>query len=88
MFCTESIDTMVIISSEHLRSTEVNNIFDRLGSIGNSAIFLPNLVSSPSSSSAPRWYKLSNASISVYISYSFFGIFNLINVYIAIHFYN
>lgn len=54
MFWTESIAIIVTISSEQAKSTEVNSILERAGSKGNSAIFLPNLVSKPSSSKAAR----------------------------------
>jgi len=53
------------ISSAHPRSTAVNNIFESYGSIGNSAISLPNLVSKPSSSKAPKVYNYSIAAIRV-----------------------
>lgn len=59
--------TIVIISSEHDKSTEVNSIFESYGSIGNSAISLPSLVSSPSSSKAPKIYSYSIAAIKVWI---------------------
>lgn len=57
---------MVIISSAHIRSTAVNNILDNGGSNGNSAILLPNLVKSPSSSKADKAYRLSKAATKVY----------------------
>ena len=56
---------MVIISSAHLRSTAVNNILLKGGSKGNSDILLPNLVNNPSSSSAFKAYRFSNAAINV-----------------------
>mmetsp|Transcript_10773 Transcript_10773/g.44578 ORF Transcript_10773/g.44578 Transcript_10773/m.44578 type:complete len:205 (-) Transcript_10773:1826-2440(-) len=65
MFCALSIDTMVMISSEHLRSTLAMSVFDMGGSSGNSAILRPRRVSSPSSSSAPRLYSVSSAVMSV-----------------------
>ncbi|KAL6289277.1 hypothetical protein ACE6H2_006787 [Prunus campanulata] len=55
---------MVKISSLHPRSTLANSILDKGGSRGNSAIFLPNLVSSPSSSSAPKLYNCSMVEMS------------------------
>ena len=54
------------ISSAHPRSTEVNNILESYGSIGNSAINLPSLVRSPSSSKAPRVYSYSIAAMRVW----------------------
>lgn len=45
---------MVMISSVHEKSMEVKSILERGGSKGNSAIFLPSLVSNPSSSNADR----------------------------------
>uniref|UniRef100_A0A0A9DCR0 Uncharacterized protein n=1 Tax=Arundo donax TaxID=35708 RepID=A0A0A9DCR0_ARUDO len=52
---------IVSISSLHPRSTLARSIFDSGGSCGNSAIFLPSLVRSPSSSKAPRLYNCSIA---------------------------
>jgi hypothetical protein len=48
--------TTVKISSAHRRSAAVMSIFESCGSRGNSAIFRPNRVSSPSSSRAPNAY--------------------------------
>jgi len=45
---------MVIIYYEQPKSIEVKSIFDRGGSRGNYAIFLPNLVNNPSSSKADK----------------------------------
>ena len=45
---------MVMIYSEQPKSIDVNSILDKGGYKGNSAIFRPNLVSNPSSSSAER----------------------------------
>ena len=56
---------IVVISSEQQRSTAVKSIFARGGSSGNSAIFIPNFVNSPSSSRAPRAYNYSMAAIRV-----------------------
>ena len=56
-------DNEVIIK---VKSTAVNNIFDKGGSKGNSAIRLPNFVSRPSSSKAFNEYKDSSAAIKVY----------------------
>ena len=42
-----------------------NNIFDKGGSNGNSAILLPSFVSNPSSSNAFNEYNDSNAAINV-----------------------
>ena len=53
------------ISSAHPKSTAVKSIFESYGSIGNSAINLPNLVNNPSSSSAPSVYNYSIAAIKV-----------------------
>jgi hypothetical protein len=53
------------ISSAQPRSTAVKSIFESYGSIGNSAINLPNLVNNPSSSNAPRVYNYSIAAINV-----------------------
>ena len=66
MFGSESIAMIVIISSTQHRSTAVNNILAYGGSRGNSAIFLPTLVSNPSSSNAPKAYNCSIAAIIVY----------------------
>ena len=57
---------MVIISSTQFKYTAVNNILAYGGSNGNSAIFLPTLVSNPSSSKAPNAYNYSIAAIIVY----------------------
>ena len=54
MFGIESIDMIVIISSEHPKSMEVSNILDKGGYRGNYAIFLPKRVSNPSSSKADK----------------------------------
>jgi len=54
---------MVIISSEHDKSTDVSSILDNYGSTGNSAIFRPNLDKNPSLSSAFKLYKVSKAKI-------------------------
>ena len=54
---------IVQISSEQAKSTEVKSIFPSGGSRGNSAIFIPNFVSKPSSSKAPKLYNYSKAAI-------------------------
>jgi hypothetical protein len=54
MLGMESIEIIVIISWLHPKSIEVSSIFERGGSNGNSAIFLPSLVRRPSSSKAER----------------------------------
>jgi len=54
-----------MISSAQPKSTAVNNILDKGGSRGNSAILLPNFVNNPSSSKAESAYNYSNAATSV-----------------------
>ena len=51
---TESIDTIVNISEEHLYWADIINIFDRGGSRGNSTILRPNSVKLPVLSRAPK----------------------------------
>eukprot|EP00982_Pelagococcus_subviridis_P004021 29026-Pelagococcus_subviridis.AAC.7 len=65
MFCADSIATIVRISSEHPKSTAAMSILLIGGSSGNSAIFRPSRVRSPSSSNAPRLYSCSSALTSV-----------------------
>ena len=56
---TESIETIIRMSKLHPISSDIISIFDRLGSKGNSTIFLPSLVNWPVLSKAPKiqsWY--------------------------------
>lgn len=54
---TLSMPHMIMICSIHLYFSLEINIFDNIGSKGNSAILLPNLVSSIWSFMAPRAYR-------------------------------
>lgn len=57
---------IVHISSAHSKSTAVSSILPKGGSKGNSAIFIPTLVSNPSSSKAPKVNNCSKDEIKVY----------------------